>query len=253
MENFERLSWKKKIKYIQIGILIWFVALYFVWDFFNQQKAYFENTKQQYQQKEIQSQKLEEELNKIELTTDRIKSIFKNKKQFVEAYNSCYIEYTYKKYSLSGENMEIPLWNCIYNAGFDKWFIKNIKDEEIEFIVKWMWVVELWDSKETYPEKKVLYSLDKNVFLDKMENKVEMLSFGLPTLVNKNLGLYEVNFTFKTTTNYVWFQNILKSIQNKIYDSGYVYYNIKSLSKFDITRTEMVQPLLFQWTFYFTK
>jgi len=52
---------------------------------------------------------LEEELNKIELTTDRIKSIFKNKKQFVEAYNSCYIEYTYKKYSLSGENMEIPL------------------------------------------------------------------------------------------------------------------------------------------------
>lgn len=253
METFERLSWKKKIKYIQISILIWIIALYFTWNFFNQQKKYFDNIKDQYQQKEIQLQKLMEEKNKIEITTERIKSILKDKIRFIEAYNSCYTKYTYKKYSISGDNIEISLWNCIYNEWFDKWFIKALEDKEIEFIAKWLGVAELWNSKELYPEKKVLYSLDKNIFQDKMENKVEMLSFGLPTLVNKNLNLYEVNFTFKTTVNYVWLQNILKAIQNKMYNTGYIYYSIKSLSRFDITQPERAQPLLVQWAFYFTK
>jgi hypothetical protein len=60
-----------------------------------------------------------------------------------------------------------------------------------------------------------------------MEKYVQMISFGYPKLVNKNLNLYAVDFSFKTQTNYSMFKNLLLSLQDKMFSNTQVYYAIK--------------------------
>ncbi len=253
MEALEKLSWRKKIKYVQIAILISFVVLYFVWGFFNEQKQYFETQKNTFQQKELTLTKLKAEKNQIDLISQRIAEILKNKKNFIKAYNNCYPKYVRRVYLLSGEVQVTSLRNCIYNKGFKKPFIKNLTDKDIEKIVIGLWVLKNTNPKLLYPQTDVLYSLDKNIFYDRMENNVQMVSFGTPKVIDKKLNLYVVDFSLKTQVNYSTFKNVLNAFQNKIYLNKPVYYTVKSISSFDITKTSDLQPLLIQGEFYFTK
>ena len=254
MEVLEkRLSWKKKIKYVQIAILIAVVVLYFVRGFFNEQKHYFDSQNKLLQQKELTLTKLQAKKTQIDLISQRVAKIVKNKEKFINAYNSCYFSYVKNVYLLSGNNQVSSLKDCIYNKWFNELFVKNLTDKDIEKIVIGLWVLKNTNSKMLYPQTDVLYSLDKNIFYDKMEDSVQMLSFGLPRLVNKKLGLYAVDFTLKTKVNYSLFKNVLNAFQNKIYLNKPVYYGVKSISSFDITKTSDLQDLLIQGEFYFTK
>ena len=249
----KKLSWKKRIKYVQIAILISLVVLYFLWGFFNEQTHYFETQKAILQQKELTLANLKAEKNEIDLISQRIGKILKKKEDFIKAYNVCYPKYAKRLYLLSGSAEVISLKDCMYDKWFKQTFIKELSNEDIEKMAIALWILKNTNNKLTYPQTDVLYSLDKNIFYDKMEDSVQMLSFGLPKLVNKKLDLYSVDFTLKLQVNYSLFKNVLNAFQNKIYLNKPVYYSIRSISSFDVTRTNDLQPLLIQGEFYFTK
>ena len=250
-KQIEQINWKKRIKYLQIANLIAIVVLYFMWGFFTQQKAYFDQKNQEFEQKQIELTNLQAEKNQIDLTSQRIAKIIKNKEKFISAYNACHYLYVKSKYALSGTNV-LSLKDCMYNKWLNFSFIKNMKDSDIEKIAVGMWVLKNTNSKLLFPETQILYSLDKNIFGWNMEKYVQMISFGYPKLVNKNLNLYAVDFSFKTQTNYSMFKNLLLSLQDKMFSNTQVYYAIKWVSSFDITQNSD-QNVLVQASVYFVK
>jgi hypothetical protein len=85
-----------------------------------------------------------------------------------------------------------------------------------------------------FNEKSFLYSLDKNIFQDNLEKKVDYLTISNPILIDSKKKFYKVNFTFRTLLSYSEFQNLLKRMQNIIYKNNDLYYTISSVSNYDI-------------------
>ena len=248
----ETISWKKKIKYLQISILIALVVLYFMIWYFNKQKNYFKVNRNILQQKEVILNNLKDEKNKIDLMIKRIKDIRQSNKLFIESYNKCYALYSKKNYLLSWENYENSLKDCMYKNWYEKEYIKNMTDDNIQKILIWLWVLKNNNTKMEYPQTAILSSLDKNIFNDKMEKKLDFISFWLPNLIDKKLWLYTVDFSIKTKVNYSLFKDILWKMQNKMFINNPIYYNVKWISAFDITQNK-IQDLLIQGNFYYIK
>ncbi len=251
-ENIKQISWKKKIKYVQLWALIAFVVLYFIYGWFVEVKQHYDSLSKTFEQKEIKIAKLNETKANIKFFSQKIQDIIKNKQAFIKAYNECYFYYALKDYALSGTKVANSLKDCLYNKWYNKPYIKNFSDQDIIKIALWMGVLKQKNSKEFFPQTQILYSLDKNIFSDDLEQYVDLLSFGLPKLENKQLRLYSVNISFKTKVNYSMFLNLFSNLQNKLYARNNIYYSIQNISKFDVVNNSF-QDLLVQAKVYFIK
>ena len=243
-------NWKQKIKYLQILFFLILLVGYFVYGWFMQQKQIYDNKKSELDKKVSQLASLQSKLIETENFISNLQDIQKNFKAFAGSFNNCYIYYEKRGYSLYTGG--VSLRNCMYEAWYKKPYLKTISDDKIVKIAQSFGILKLDNSKLSFPETKILSSLDKNMFSDELESKVDFVTFGRPSLVAKNFNLYSVSFSFKTKANYSEFKNLFKKLQNKLYEKNYVFYDINSISSFDITSSDY-QDLLVQGKIYFQK
>lgn len=245
-------EWKNQIKYLQIAFFVLLVVVYYLYGWFMDQKSNYENLKQTYISKSIKLTNLQDKKASVEVFSSRLEKVVNNLSGFIAAYNVCYPSYVRQKFYLEEKEQRINLWWCMFKNGYKFPYIKSFTDNQIRAIAISLWILKNSNSKFDYPTDKVLASLDKNIFNDQMEKKLQMLSFSTPSLIDKANGLYAVKFSFKTTANYTIFEDLFSKLQTRLFKTGYVYYTVNSISAFDITDS-MIQPLLVQGQFYFTK
>jgi len=243
-------NWKKRIKYLQILSFVFLLIWYFAWWWMMEKKTSYEELKKQLNQKITKIANVKSQIVETENLISNIEDIHKNFKSFSDAFSDCYWYYQKKGYSLY--TWLVSLRDCIYEHGYKKPYIKNMEDEKIVKIAKSFWIIKLDNKKLDFPETKILYSLDKNIFSDNLESRVDFVTFWTPTLVNKKYNLYSVNFSFKTHVNYTMFKNLFKKLQTNVFNKNYIFYDINSVSPFDVTDKSM-QDLLVNWKIYFQK
>jgi len=257
----ENISWKQKIKKLQIIFFVLVIVAYYVYNYAHDTYIKYENTKKQLTELKVNKiTSKEEELLKLKEKISVIDKIKKNYKPFVISYNKCYPDYISKKYGV--ENIKITsLRECIDKEMLNRLgikydhFIKTLKDVDIEKIVIWLWITKNELAKFDIDQKRFLRSLDQHVFDDSLEKYVSVLTIWEPVLLDKKLGLYKVSFSFPVVVDYETLLSILKKMQNNIADRDYnnLYYTISTVSNFDISNTAFPQKINIQWNFYFTK
>lgn len=244
------LNWKKRIKYLQILFFVFLLLGYFVYWWFSAQKNKYIQMQNKLNREIAQLAQKESILTEAENFVSNLKDIKKNFSKFAYAFNNCYLSYEKKWYSLY--TWLVSLRNCIYEKWYNKPYIKIMSDDDLVKIAKSFGILTLNNKKLNFPQTQILYSLDKNIFADDLEHKVDFITFWNPTLVNKKFNLYSVSFSFKTKVNYSIFQNLFKKLQNTLFDKNYIYYDIQSISSFDVTEAGY-QDLLVQGKIYFQK
>jgi len=254
----EKISWKKKIKKLQIIFFLVFLWVYVVYGFFIDAYHNYKTKSDKLENllvKEIPAK--EKELMEIKEKEKKLQNIKKNMRAFSTAYNYCYIWYVERKYWLLVKNQK-SLVNCIDEKlqwklltkydGFIKWF----KDVELEKVAISLWVVKNNLPKFDLDQKRFLYNLDQNIFEGSLEDNITYLTLGTPILMDSKLKLYKVNFSFKVPLTYKSFIRLFQKLQSTIYVRNNLYYTISNISDFDITKKE-IQNIGIQWSFYFTK
>lgn len=257
----KQLLWKKSIKRFQSIFLIMAVLCLYVWNntlnFFHENQAQIQNL----QKVTMEVKQIEDKIQKVKDTTTNLTSIEKNQSSFMKSYNTCYIRYVWKKYDFIDKKFDWDKDNS-FKKCMSSWYpkvddFKNFNDEQLVNIWTSMWIHKepsTWnESKMNFNQKRVLYSLDRNIFGDNLETRSSMISFSNPTLMDSNLKLYKVSFTLTTDTNFDWFMSILRKLQNEMYVSWNLYYTIWNISKFDIMEEDKIQKINIQWNFYFTR
>ena len=247
----KNISWKQKIKYQQIlvfilAVIVYNVYNYTMWDYkdYKWTISSIDAIQMKYQSKNNILQNKKTELNNL-------KDIYKNKKEFINAYNLCYNQYKNRIYNIWTWSTSISFRECIYKK-FKKSYILKTKDVDLEKIWISFWVYKDNSKKMSFDQTRFLASLDQNIFNWQLKQQVPILSFWEPTLINKKLKLYKESFTFSVKENYSEFINILKLLQNKIFLTNTLYYTIDSVSSFNIMDKDK-QNINIQWSFYFTK
>lgn len=250
VNTMKEFNWKQKIKYLQILFFLILFVWYFVYWWFVAQRQNYLQKQNELNKKVSQLSLLKSRLAETENFISNLKDIKKNFSKFANAFNDCYLYYEKRGYSLYTGG--VSLRKCIYEKWYKKPYIKTIVDDDIVRIAHSFGILKLSNLKLEFPENEILYSLDKNIFSDHLENDANFVTFGVPVLVNKKLSLYSVSFSFKTRANYSMFKNLFKKLQNELFEKGYVYYDINSISSFDITQPGY-QDLLVQGKIYFQK
>lgn len=246
-----QVSWKKKIKYLNILFLILLILWYYVYWEFTQVYSDYKNTNIKLDNFSASYLKKQDNLNKIKTKTESLTDINKNSKKFIDAYNVCYLPYKSSFYSLWSWD-SVSFRKCI-NSKYNKDYINNFTDLDLEKIGISMWVYKDTSKKISFDQSRFLASLDKNIFAGQLKNRVPLLSFSDPSLVDKNTNLYKVDFTFSVNLSYTNFINLFKLLQDRIFNKNSLYYTINSISSFDINDTTSIQKINVQWSFYLTK
>jgi len=255
----EKISWKKKIKKLQILFFILIMLLYIVYSYFSDNYNSYKEKKQELEQ--LTLKKIPDLKNQIKIIKEKWKVLWKisdNYKAFVDSYNKCYKNYILSKYQTNSKT-NISLGMCIDKEMRKKlsikydWFIKLLKDSEIQKIAISFGVNKTSLPKFDIDQKRLLSSLDGEIFDNALESKISVLSLWKPVLLDKKLNLYKSSFTFTLELNYNWFKKLLDKLQNKMYINNYNYYTISNISDFDIVKPNDVQKITLQWNFYFTK
>lgn len=247
----KQISWKKQIKYLQILFLIFVIIWYYIYNYTMSVYHTYNNKVNELDRITTKVRSLQDKLDKTKDFIKKIKKIQSNKKLFISAYNKCYPKYVLKKYNIWIWNI-ISLKDCMRNIYKDK-VIDDFKDVDLEKIWISFGIYKDNSKKMNFNQKKVLESLDKNIFMDNMEEKVPLLSFSNPILINKELWLYKVSFTFSTKLYYWGFLNLFNHLQNLLYHNNNIYYTINNIWKFDIVKENENQQINIQWSFYFSK
>jgi len=245
-----QVSWKKKIKYLNILFLILLILWYYVYWEFTQVHSDYKNTKTKLDNISVSYLKKQDNLNKVVKKNEDLSNINKNNKKFINAYNTCYLPYKSSFYSLWWTSVSFR--NCI-KSKYNKDYINNFTDIDLEKIGISMWIYKDTSKKMSFDQSKFLASLDQNIFAGQLKNKVPLLSFSDPSLVDKKTNLYKVNFTFSINLSYSRFINLFKLLQDRIFSKNRLYYTINSISSFDINDTASIQQINIQWSFYLTK
>lgn len=253
----KQLSWKKSIKRFQAIFLVLIILVFYVWsnvlDLYNQNQSKIKEL----DKVTMSVKKVQDDISIVEDRTSKLSSINKNKTSFIKSYNKCYNSYVWARYDISNKNRSSSLKTCIAWIYPKAWDLKSFKDEDLENIWVSFWVHKLastWNqSKMNFDQKRVLYSLDRNVFVDRLESFASMLSFSNPVLIDSKLNLYKVSFTITTNLNFKAFAEVLRKLQNEIFTTWNLYYTISNISKFDIMKEDEIQKINIQWNFYFTR
>ena len=246
----KNISWKQKIKYAQIVVIVLAIVVYNLFYYVKSVYAQYQNTVNKIDSTQMQQLKVKDNLSKLNTKLNNLKDIYKNRVQFIDAYNICYTPYKNRIYSI-GTWTGISFRDCIYK-NYKKDYILKMTDIDLEKIGISFGIYRDTATKMSFDQSLFLASLDKNIFSWKLKQEVPILSFWEPTLVNKKLWLYKVNFSFTVNKNYVWFINLFKLLQNKIFIKNTLYYTIDSISTFDIMNNDL-QNIAVQWSFYFSK
>ena len=265
----ENISWKKRIRKLQIVFFILLLISYFSYSYVLEAYNNYTSTKKELEELTVNKiNKKQEEVSKLQKKEALLKKLSdpKIEKAFISAYNKCYPKYIELRY-IKGKN-----WNlvkCIDSeilkdipTNYEHEF-KNFSNDEIEKISIVLWVFKNNLNKFDIDQKRFLWALDQKVFANTLEDKVEVLTLWNPIVLDKKLGLYKVNFTFTTNLNYNGFLSILNKFQNNInYTSSdkpslrlanNLYFNVENMSDFDLTKPDEQQKINIQWAFYFIK
>jgi len=257
----ENISWKQKIKKLQIVFFIFAVVWYYTYNYVS--SIYDEYSSKKNVLTDLKINKItskEEELNKLKQKLVVLKKINDNYKSFVIAYNACYSDYVEKLYWIEWKKIT-SLRDCMdqkiaERAGlkYDH-FIKTLKDVDIVKIAVWFGINKNNLTKFNFDQKVFLRSLDQHVFDDTLEKRVDVITLWQPVLIDKKLQLYKVSFSFPTEVDYEKLVLILKKMQNDLAGKKYnnLYYTISNVSNFDMSNTSFPQKINIQWNFYFTK
>ncbi len=246
----KNISWKQKIKYAQIVVVVLAIVVYNLFFYVKDVYAQYQSTINKIDSTNVQQLQINEDLTKITTKLNNLQNIYKNRVKFIKAYNDCYTQYKNRIYSIGTWN-GISFRDCI-NKEYKKSYILKMTDVNLEEIGISLWIYKDTSTKMSFDQAKFLASLDKNVFSWKLKQEVPILSFWQPTLLNKKLWLYKVSFSFTVQKNYTWFINLFKLLQNKIFLKNTLYYTVDSISTFDIMSNDL-QNISIQWSFYFTK
>lgn len=246
----KNVSWKQKIKYAQIVVIVLSIVVYNLFFYVKDVYAQYQTTVNKIDSMKAKQLKVKDDLAKISNKLDNLKDIYKNKEQFVKSYNNCYSKYKNRIYSIGTWNW-ISFRNCI-NKEYEKDYILKMTDVDLEEIWISFWIYKDTATKMSFDQSLFLASLDKNIFSWKLKQEVPILSFWQPTLLNKKLWLYKVSFSFTVKKNFIWFINLFKLLQNKIFLKNTLYYTVDSISTFDIMSNDL-QDISVQWSFYFSK
>ena len=246
----KNVSWKQKIKYAQIAVVVLAIVVYNLFFYAKDVYAQYQSTINKIDSVQMKQLKVKDDLTRITTKLDNLKNIYKNKEQFIQSYNDCYTQYKNRIYSLGTWN-GISFRDCI-NKTYKKDYILKMTDIDLEEIGISFWIYKDTATKMSFDQSLFLASLDKNIFSWKLKQEVPILSFWQSTLLNKKLWLYKVSFSFTVEKNYAWFINLFKLLQNKIFIKNTLYYTIDSISTFDIMNNDL-QNISVQWSFYFSK
>jgi len=251
MEIQQTLSWRKKIKYMQMFCLILIVIWYFAYNKAVEMYHNYGNKISELNNVKVDVLSKQNEMKDIKRKIDYLNDIQDNYTGFVYAYNSCYSYYIEKMYNVWTGNI-VSLNSCIYNNGFKKDYILELKDIDIQKIAILFWVYHDDSLKFTFDQKKLLYSLDQNIFFDDLEKKVPILTLSQPILIDAKLRLYKINFTISINKiKYNQLKNYIRQLQNKLFEKWDIYYTLNSISSFNIMNVNDPQNVNLQWTFYF--
>jgi len=246
----KNVSWKQKIKYVQIAAIVLAIVVYNLFYYTKDVYAQYETSINKIDSVETKQLQVKSNLTSITTKLDNLKDIYKNKEKFIKAYNGCYTQYKNRIYSIGTWN-GVSFRDCI-NKDYNKDYILKMTDVDLEEIGISFWIYKDTSTKMSFNQSLFLASLDKNIFSWKLKQEVPILSFWQPTLINKKLWLYKVSFSFTVQKNYSWFINLFKLLQNKIFIKNTLYYTIDSISPFDIMNNDL-QNISVQWSFYFSK
>lgn len=249
--NKKQISWKKSIKYLQILFFIFIIIWYNLYNYTVWVYNEYNRTIDKLNEVSIKVQVIEEDIKKLEKINENLKNIKLNKDAFIDAYNKCYADYSLKKYNIWTWNI-VSLKNCIWQL-YTSSDIADFKDIDLEKIWISFWLYEDRSWKLSFDQKRFLASLDQNIFMDNLEKKVPLLSFSNPILVDKELWLYKVTFTFATNLSYASFINTFNRLQNMLHKENNLYYTIDSIWEFDIMNESQEQKVNVQWSFYFSR
>lgn len=272
----ETISWRKKIKNMQILFFVLLIAAYFIYNNFSSIYKDYKWQKQELQTLEKKIPSLNNKISELKEKEFLIKKVKKNYKSFYKAYNkivdkernlNCYEKYIFTKNWLLWKNKKYNwlLVKCIDNnmneldrIKYDH-FIRKFSDEEIIKLAISFGIKKKKLQKFDVDQKAILGALDQNIFKsDKnpnmdMEKQLSFLSIWAPVLLDQKLGLYKASFSFSLKLDYKWFINLMKKLQNKIYYRWNLYFTISNISEFNIVNENEKQDITIQWNFYFTK
>jgi len=246
------VSWKKLVKYLQT---LFFVLLIVWYNLYNYTKwVYYKYNEKLNELHNItmKVKSMKDDITKIQEIIQSLEHIKENKEKFITAYNHCYSDYSFKKYDIWSWNI-VSLKNCINNTYNNISNIENFKDIDLENIWISFGIYKDNSIKMNFDQKSFLVSLDKNIFLDNLEAMVPLLSFSNPVLINKDLWLYKVSFTFSINLSYAEFKNLFNRMQNMLYNENNIYYTIDNIWRFDIMNETEQQIINIQWSFYFSR
>lgn len=247
----KQVSWKKSIKYLQILFFIFIVLWYNIYNYTIWVYTAYNVKVHKLQSLKSTLKSINSDITKVKSITELLKKINKYKSYFINAYSICYPNYTLKKYNIWHWHI-VSLKDCI-NAKYKKSSISMFKDVDLENIWILFWIYQDKSDKMNFDQKRFLLSLDYNIFWDRLEKKVPLLSFSNPVLINKELWLYKVSFTFTTSLSYEELKNIFNRMQNLLYKNNNIYYTISNIWKFDIMNESEEQKINIQWSFYFSR
>lgn len=247
----KQISWKKSIKYLQILFFVFIVIWYNLYNYTEWVYTKYNDTLKTLDNAKYKVKSIQNDIEKIQKVITWLKTINENKSKFIDAYNECYPSYSLKKYNIGNGNI-VSLKKCMNSKIHDIW-IDKFNDIDLENI--WMSFGIYTDNsdKMNFDQKRFLESLDKNIFFDRLEKKVPLLSFWNPILINKALKLYKVSFTFTTNLSYTEFENTFNYIQNILHKDNNLYYTIENIWKFNIMNESEEQKINIQWSFYFSR
>ena len=246
----KNVSWKQKIKYAQIVVVVLAIVVYNLFFYAKDVYAKYQSTINKIDTVKTQQLKVADDLTNIITKLNNLQNIYKNRSKFIKAYNDCYTQYKNRIYSIGTWN-GLSFRDCI-NKEYKKDYILKMTDVDLEKIGISFGIYKDTATKMSFDQTVFLASLDKNIFAWKLKQEVPILSFWQPTLLNKKLWLYKVSFSFTVQKNYSWFINLFKLLQNKIFLKNTLYYTVDSISTFDIMSNDL-QNISVQWSFYFSK
>ena len=95
-------------------------------------------------------------------------------------------------------------------------------------------------------QKALLMSLDKNIFNGKLKSATDFLTISSPSVIDKKLNLYKSSFSISVELSFNEFKKLLQKLQINLYTDNNMYYNITSVSDFDIANPNEKQKISIQ-------